>query len=108
MPALPGLIAERFVEGIIMAEHKEITIQAKPRAGRGKNDARRTRRTGLVPVTVYGGEGGTVARVVAPNELAAPLRSATGREITFNLHILGGGGRERTFSERQFGPIPGP
>jgi ribosomal protein L25 (general stress protein Ctc) len=44
-----------------MAEHKEITVKAQLRQGRGKNDARRTRRAGLVPVVVYGGEGDSVA-----------------------------------------------
>ncbi len=38
-----------------MAEKKEITVRAQQREGRGKNDARRARRDGLVPVTVYGG-----------------------------------------------------
>ena len=33
-----------------MAEHKEITVNAKPREGRGKNDARRARVAGMVPV----------------------------------------------------------
>ena len=33
-----------------MAEKKEYKIQAKVRTGRGKNDARRVRRDGLVPV----------------------------------------------------------
>ena len=44
-----------------MAEKNDIIVRATQREGRGKNDARRARRAGLVPVTVYGGEGGTVA-----------------------------------------------
>jgi ribosomal protein L25 (general stress protein Ctc) len=39
----------------IMAERKEIIIRATAREGRGKNDARRARRNGQVPVTIYGG-----------------------------------------------------
>ena len=50
-----------------MAEKKEYKVQAQLRSGRGKNDARRTRRDGMVPITVYGGGGETVAAV-------APLR----------------------------------
>ena len=44
-----------------MAEHEEITIKAKVREGRGKNDARRVRREGMIPITVYGGGAETVA-----------------------------------------------
>ena len=44
-----------------MAEKKEIIVRAQKREGRGKNDARRARRNGQVPVTVYGGEGESVA-----------------------------------------------
>ena len=44
-----------------MAERKEITVRAIRRAGRGKNDAGRLRRDGLVPLTIYGGEGEPVA-----------------------------------------------
>ena len=46
-----------------MAEKKDYKVQAKVREGRGKNDARRVRREGLVPVTVYGGGAQTVAAV---------------------------------------------
>ncbi len=58
-----------------MAENKDITVKATVRDGRGKNDARRTRRAGLVPVTVYGGGGETVAAAAPLSELAAILRS---------------------------------
>ena len=90
-----------------MAEHREITIQAKPRVGRGKNDARRTRREGLVPVTVYGGEGETVSAVVPLRELAALLRSDTGRNTIFTLDIEGVGASEVMFHDRQIDPIRG-
>jgi len=39
-----------------MAEKKEIVVRATSRDGRGKNDARRARRNGQVPVTIYGGK----------------------------------------------------
>ena len=54
-----------------MAEKKDITIRATQREGRGKNDARRARRSGQVPVTVYGGEGGTVAALTGKSILFA-------------------------------------
>ena len=60
-----------------MAEQKEITVRAKTREGRGKNDARRARRAGMVPVVVYGGEGETVA--------AAGAAERTGRDSPFRV-----------------------
>ena len=54
-----------------MAERKEITVRATRRDGRGKNDARRARRDGLVPVTVYGGEGEAVAAVASAQALVS-------------------------------------
>lgn len=90
-----------------MAEKKEITVRAKQREGRGKNDARRARRDGLVPVTVYGGEGGTVAAVAPLHELAAILRSDSGRNTIFTLDIDGVGTSEVMFHARQIDPIRG-
>lgn len=90
-----------------MAEKKEITVRAKQREGRGKNDARRTRREGLVPVTVYGGTGETVAAVAPLRELAAILRSDSGRNTIFTLDIEGLGPSEVMFNERQVDPIRG-
>ena len=51
-----------------MADKKEIIVRAAARSGRGKNDARRARRDGQVPVTIYGGEGETVAALVPLRE----------------------------------------
>jgi large subunit ribosomal protein L25 len=90
-----------------MAEHKEITVRAKAREGRGKNDARRARRTGFVPVSVYGGDGGTVAALAPLNELAAILRSDAGRNTIFTIDIEGVGPSEVMFQERQIDPVRG-
>lgn len=90
-----------------MAEQKEITVRATQREGRGKNDARRTRRAGFVPVTVYGGEGKTVAAIAPLSELAAILRSDTGRNTIFTLEIEGVGASEVMFYDRQVDPVRG-
>ncbi len=90
-----------------MAEQKDITVSAKTREGRGKNDARRARRAGLVPVSVYGGEGGSVAALVPLSELAAILRSESGRNTIFTLDIEGVGASEVMFHERQVDPVRG-
>jgi len=90
-----------------MAEQKDITVQATKREGRGKNDARRARREGMVPVSVYGGEGGTVAALAPLRALAAILRSESGRNTIFTLDIEGIGASEVMFNERQIDPIRG-
>src|SRR5882724_2761643 len=90
-----------------MAEKKEYTIRAKVREGRGKNDARRTRREGLVPVTVYGGGGETIAAAAALRDLAAILRSEAGRNTIFTIDVEGVGVSEVMFHERQVDPIRG-
>jgi large subunit ribosomal protein L25 len=90
-----------------MAEHKEITVRAQVREGRGKNDARRVRRAGMVPVNVYGGEGEAVAALAPLSELAAILRSEAGRNTIFTLDIEGVGPSEVMFHDRQVDPLRG-
>jgi len=90
-----------------MAEKKEFKIQAKQRNGRGKNDARRVRRDGMVPITVYGGGTETVAAVAPLRELAAILRSESGRNTIFTIDIEGAGATEVMFHDRQIDPVRG-
>jgi large subunit ribosomal protein L25 len=90
-----------------MAEKKEFKVQAKQRDGRGKNDARRTRREGLVPITVYGGGAETVAAVAQLRDLAAILRSESGRNTIFTIDVEGIGSSEVMFHDRQIDPIRG-
>lgn len=90
-----------------MAEHEEITIKATVREGRGKNDARRTRREGLVPITIYGGGGETVAAAAPLSALAAVLRSEAGRNTIFTLDVEGVGPSEVMFHDRQIDPVRG-
>jgi large subunit ribosomal protein L25 len=91
----------------IMAERKEIVVRATRRDGRGKNDARRTRRNGFVPVTIYGGEGGTIAAVAPLRDLAAILRSDAGQNTIFTLDVEGVGASEVMFHDRQIDPVRG-
>ena len=90
-----------------MAEKKEYRVVAKPRVGRGKNDARRVRRAGMVPITVYGGGAETVAAVAPLSELAAILRSEAGRNTIFTVEVEGFGASEVMFHERQVDPVKG-
>ena len=90
-----------------MAERKEITVRAQQREGRGKNDARRLRRQGLVPFTLYGGDGEAVAAAAPLAELAAILRSETGHNTIFTLDVEGVGASEVLFLDRQIDPVRG-
>jgi large subunit ribosomal protein L25 len=90
-----------------MAEKKEYRVQAKQRQGRGKNDARRARREGMIPVTVYGGGAETVAAVAPARDLAAILRSESGRNTIFTIEVDGVGESEVMFHDRQIDPVKG-
>jgi large subunit ribosomal protein L25 len=90
-----------------MADRKEITVRASVRDGRGKNDSRRVRRDGFVPITIYGGEGETVAATAPLRDLAAILRSEAGHNTIFTLDIEGVGASEVMFHDRQIDPVRG-
>jgi len=90
-----------------MAEREEIVVRAEQREGRGKNDARRLRARGFVPLTVYGGEGGAVSAAAPLAELAAILRSETGPNTIFTLDVDGVGASEVLFLDRQLDPVRG-
>ena len=90
-----------------MAEKKEYRVQAKQRDGRGKNDARRARRAGMVPITVYGGGAETVAALAPLSDLAAVLRSDAGRNTIFTIDVEGVGASEVMFHDRQIDPVKG-
>ena len=88
-----------------MADRQEITVRAELRAGRGKNDSRRLRARGLVPLTIYGGEGEPVAAAAPLRELAAILRSGAGHNAIFTLDVEGVGPSEVMFLDRQIDPV---
>ena len=88
-----------------MAEKKEIILKATRREGRGKNDARRARRDGQVPVTIYGGAGEAVTALAPLRELAAILRSDSGRNTIFTVDIEGVEATEVMFADRQIDPV---
>src|SRR4026208_1384116 len=90
-----------------MAEKKDYRVQAKVREGRGKNDARRARRDGMVPITVYGGGAETVAAVAPLSDLAAILRSEAGRNTILTIDVEGVGVSEVMFHDRQIDPVRG-
>jgi large subunit ribosomal protein L25 len=88
-----------------MAEKKEVIVRAIRREGRGKNDARRARREGQVPVTIYGGGAEAVAALAPLRELAAILRSDSGRNTILTADIEGVEATEVMFIDRQIDPV---
>jgi large subunit ribosomal protein L25 len=76
----------------------DATLEAKKRAGRGKNEARRLRVSGQIPAVVYGArrdgqlpEGVPVA--VDPREVLRILHSESGANTLINLKLDGGESR---------------
>ena len=90
-----------------MANDEQVTVKAQARQGRGKNDSRRLRAAGMVPVTIYGGEGEAVSAAVPLSELAAILRSARGATSLFTIDVDGVGASEVMFADRQIDPLKG-
>lgn len=88
-----------------MAERKDITVRATQRDDTGKNAARRLRREGLIPLTIYGGEGDTVSVAAPLKDLAAVLRADTGQNTVFTIDIEGVGASEVLFHDRQIDPL---
>src|SRR3989440_8539761 len=88
-----------------MAEKKDIVVRAVRRDGRGKNDSRRARRKGQVPVTMYGGGVDAVTALAELRDLAAILRSDTGRNTIFTLDVEGVEATEVMFADRQIHPV---
>ena len=85
----------------------KVIVKAKKREERGKNDSRRLRQSGKVPVIVYGGGGEPVAAAVNLKDLAAILRSDSGQNTIFSLDMTGEGTGDVIFHDRQIDPLRG-
>ena len=88
-----------------MSYDSTISLDAQPRPVSGKEVSRRLRREGLVPVTLYGGEGGAASGSVLRREFAAIIRSK-GRNSIFNLN-LGGHSTPVKIADLQLHPVKG-
>ncbi len=85
----------------------KVVVKAEKRESRGKNDSRRLRSAGKVPVSIYGGGGEAVAAVVELKDLAAILRSDSGQNTIFTLDMTGEGTGDVIFHDRQIDPLKG-
>src|SRR6516162_5331880 len=83
----------------------EIVVSAKSRTDRGKNAARRLRKSGMVPAVVYGGKGDNVTVAVDPKALQRVLRSEAGRNTILKLDIAGHGASNAILKSWQVDPV---
>jgi large subunit ribosomal protein L25 len=86
---------------------RDITVKARVRATRGKNEARRLRVQGFIPAVVYGAYKDSVAVGVSPKEITQILNSKTGHNTIFNLAIDGGENTPVMVVDSQRDPIKG-
>jgi large subunit ribosomal protein L25 len=88
-----------------MAE--KVVVKAEKRETRGKNESRRLRVEGKVPVVVYGGGGESVSAAASLKDLAAIMRTDAGVNTVFSLDIAGEGVNDVIFQDRQIDSIHG-
>ena len=85
----------------------KVKIKVAKRETLGSSDARRQRRDGKVPVSIYGAGKDTVAAVAELSDLAAILRSDSGVNTIFTLDLEGEGAGDVIFHDRQIHPLKG-
>ncbi len=85
----------------------KIVVKGEVRDTRGKNENRRLRVAGKIPVVVYGGGSESLAAAAELRDLAAVLRTDSGVNSVFSLDIPGVGVNDVIFQARQIHPITG-
>ena len=83
------------------------TVEGKVREERGKNAARRTRLTGMVPAILYGGRKDSISLAINAKQVAHILRSETGHNTIFNVHVEGGKEEKAMLKDWQVDPASG-
>ncbi len=84
----------------------KFVVKGEKREGLGKNDSRRLRVDGKIPVVVYGGGTESVAVSAELKDLAAILRSDAGVNSVFSLDVAGDV-NDVIFQDRQIHPVTG-
>lgn len=83
------------------------TLEAEPREVFGKNEARRTRQSGLIPAVVYGGGGPSIPVSVDPRNVVRILQSEAGHNAIFTLQIRGKAPARVMLRDWQVDPLAG-
>ena len=86
---------------------EKVVVKAEKREGRGKNDSRRLRAAGKLPISIYGAGAEAVAAVVDLKDLAAILRSDSGQNTIFTIDMVGEGTGDVIFHDRQIDALKG-
>jgi large subunit ribosomal protein L25 len=81
------------------------TVEGTVREERGKNAARRTRLTGMVPAVLYGGRGGSVSLSVNAKQVAKILRSESGHNTIFTVQVAGSQDEKAMVKDWQVDPV---
>jgi large subunit ribosomal protein L25 len=82
-------------------------VEGQTREGRGKGPARRTRATGMVPATLYGGKKDAIALSVNAKQVARILRSETGHNTIFTVKIGAASEEKAMVKDWQIDPLKG-
>ncbi len=83
------------------------TVEGKVRETRGKNAARRTRLTGMVPAVLYGGRKDSLSLAVNAKQVAKILRSETGHNTIFTVRVADGEEEKAMMKDWQVDPLSG-
>jgi large subunit ribosomal protein L25 len=84
----------------------EAVLEAQARDTFGKNEARRTRRSGHVPGVLYGGDGKAATPIaVQPKALLKILHSESGQNTLISLKMAGAGDNRVLVKDFQLDPI---
>ena len=83
------------------------TLEGKVREERGKNAARRTRLTGMVPAVLYGGRKDSISLSVNAKQVAKILRSETGHNTIFTVRVAEGAEEKAMMKDWQVDPLSG-
>ena len=86
---------------------ESFTVEGQVREERGKNAARRTRLTGMIPATLYGAHKDAISRTVNTKQLSRILRSETGHNTIFSVKVAGGKEEKAMVKDWQVDPVSG-
>ena len=86
---------------------EKLTVEAEARTGVGKNFARQTRRSGLIPGVVYGTAAEPLALTVDPRVVGKVLASEAGHNAVFTLAVKGHGKTTAMIRDWQLDPVKG-
>jgi len=81
------------------------TVEGKVRESRGKNAARRTRLTGMVPAVLYGARKDSISIAVNAKQVARILRSETGHNTIFSVQLDDGKQEKAMLKDWQVDPV---